>query len=167
MISADSQDSTKRKSGRVPITLPTTTTTTTTTTSTTTTTTTTTSTTTRRIVTTQSIYRSTVYSAQDRYGYSGVIDGDKIKVNRPILSDNIIDNTAGDLLGHNNDHIKPKTGARIRDDAHNFHQGWLLFVHENQSRKLILEFIFSDLCETDYRVSISYQNPTGYSTGRS
>ena len=122
MISADSQDSTKRKSGRVPITLPTTTTTTTTST-TTTTTTRTTSTTPRTIATTQSSYRSTIYSVQDRYGYSGVIDSDKIKVNRPVLSDNIIDNTAGDLLDHNNDHIKPKTGARIRDDAHNFHQG--------------------------------------------
>ena len=130
MISADSQDDNKRKSGRVPITLPTTTTTTTTTTTSTTTTTTSTTTTssTPRIVTTHNVYRSTIYSAQDRYGFSGVIDNsERIKVNSPVLSDNIIDNT-GDLLGHN-DHIKPKTGARIRDDAHNFHQGLLLLPY--------------------------------------
>ena len=70
------------------------------------------------------VYRTTYSSVQDRYGYNSFSEsepGDEdtiLRVNNPVKTDLRV-NTVNDILG---DQIKPKMGARIRDDAHH-HQG--------------------------------------------
>ena len=75
------------------------------------------------------MFRTTYSSIQDRYGYNSYSDresGDEgtiLRVNNPIKTDSRV-NTVNDILGDvDRDQIKPKMGARIRDDAH--HQGRL------------------------------------------
>ena len=111
LISADSQGR-KSKSGRVPITLPTSTTTTTTTTTTTRRTTTTTTTTTTVTVRPYQFYSSSTINnyPQDRYGYVDPpprSDHEDVRVNSPV-SDIVSDSESS--------FMKPKIGARIRDD---------------------------------------------------
>ena len=72
------------------------------------------------------VYRTTFSSVQDRYGYNSFSEnepgkqGTVVRVNNPVKTDLRV-NTVNDILG-DVDQIKPKMGARIRDDAHH-HQG--------------------------------------------
>ncbi len=71
------------------------------------------------------VYRTTYSNVQDRYGYNSFSEGDTgdqgtiVRVNNPVKTDLGV-NTVNEIIG-DVDQIKPKMGARIRDDAH--HQG--------------------------------------------
>ena len=74
------------------------------------------------------VYRTTYSSVQDRYGYNSFSESETsdtedtvLRVNNPIVKTDLRVNTVNDILG-DVDQIKPKMGARIRDDAHH-HQG--------------------------------------------
>ena len=67
-------------------------------------------------------YKTTFSSVHDRYG-DGDGEGSVIRVNNPVRSDAGDGDTEGEGEA---DHIKPKTGARIRDDHH--HQGIMRYL---------------------------------------
>ena len=75
------------------------------------------------------VYRTTYSSVQDRYGYNSLSESDDsdtsdertlVRVNNPVKTDLRLNNVND--IPTEVDHIKPKTGARIREDGH-LHQG--------------------------------------------